>query len=597
MRQTGCHWGHLALSKAHRQHSVVAVKRSLGTLIDTAPPLPRHRMTLRDLIRNVPTGRLLWLVVLMIAGALTDGIGIVMLVPLLSAMTPGTASGFSQKFLDTLGLTHSIPLLLAIFVALVAARSIILFVLGQTRVSMQHQLVDQLRRRCYAGLLCAEWRWLSSQRASDHNAILTTNIAAVGIGFDQMIGLFANALMIAAYLLAALYLSWVATLAAIGLGALTLLLMAGFRKRATYFGGVSNNANRDLHRHVQQGLSSIRLAKIFGKEHYLDDGFASAINAVRQTKMAYSRDAATGQAVIQIGAAALLAILTYVAIALWKMPLVVLLPLLLVFIRLAPMLAAIQQGWNHALHALPALEDVHALIDEAHSHAEPTPIAQVINPQQAISFSSVSFAYSGSETEALQNISITIPANTTIAICGESGSGKSTFADLAMGLLEPDSGSILIDGTPMTGAQRRGWRERVAYVEQSPVLFHDSIRANLLWGKAGATDAELAEALKRASAEFVLSQPGGLDAIVGDGGMRLSGGERQRITLARALLRQPALLILDEATSALDPDNAAAVRKAIAALHGSMTIIVIGHQMSIRDGADQVIELVNGRLV
>lgn len=554
-------------------------------------------MTLRDLIRNVPAGQLLWLVAIMIAGALTDGIGIVMLVPLLSAMTPGNTSGFGREVFDTLGLTHSIPLLLAIFVALVAVRSIILFVLGQTRIKLQHGLVDQLRRRCYAGLLGAEWRWLSSQRAGDHNAILTTNIAAVGIGFDQMIGLFANALMIVAYVMAALYLSWLTTLMAIGLGAFTLLLMASFRKRATHFGGVLNNANRDLHRHVQQGLSSIRLAKIFGKEHYLDDGFASAINAVRQTKLSYSHDAATGQAVIQIGAAVLLAILTYVAIALWKMPLIVLLPLLLVFIRLAPMLAAIQQGWNHALHALPALEDVHALIDDALRHAEPAANEQVIDLHQEITFADVTFGYAGSEKTAIRSISVSIPANTTTAICGESGSGKSTFADLAMGLLEPDSGSILIDGIPMTGAHRKGWRERVAYVEQSPVLFHDSIRANLLWGKATATDAELAEVLKLASAEFVLSQPDGLDAIVGDGGMRLSGGERQRITLARALLRRPALLILDEATSALDPENAAAVRNAIATLHGSMTIILIGHHLSIRDGADQVIELENGRPV
>lgn len=564
---------------------------------DSDLPMPRHRMTLRDLIRNVPTGQLVWLVILMLTGAMTDGIGIVMLVPLLSAMDPSSASGFGVDTLDKIGLANSIPLLLALFVGLVAFRTLVIFVLGQTRIKLQHGLVDQLRRRCYAGLLAAEWRWLSSQRAGDHNAILTTNIAAVGIGFDQMIGLFANAMMIAAYVLAALYLSWPTTVMAFGLGALTLLLMTGFRKRATHFGGVLNNANRDLHRHVQQGLSSIRLAKIFGKEHYLDDGFASAINAVRQTKLSYSHDTATGQAVIQIGAAVLLAILTYVAIALWKMPLIVLLPLLLVFIRLAPMLSAIQQGWNHALHALPALEDVHALIDDAERHAEPAATEQVIGLHQQITFADVSFGYAGSQQAAIRSISVAIPANTTTAICGESGSGKSTFADLTMGLLEPDSGSILIDGITMTGAHRRGWRERVAYVEQSPVLFHDSIRANLLWGKSDSTDAELAEVLKQASAEFVLSHPGGLDAIVGDGGMRLSGGERQRITLARALLRRPALLILDEATSALDPENAAAVRKAIAALHGSMTIILIGHQMSIRDGADQVIVLDNGRII
>lgn len=580
---------------------LVAASGSSKNLNESNTPTSARGMTMRDLIRTVPTGKLILLVSLMIFGALTDGIGIVMLVPLLGAMNPGSASalggGFGGELLEKIGLADNLLLLLALFVALIAIRTLLLFVLGQARIKLQHELVDQLRRRCYAALLGAEWRWLSGQRAGDHNAILTTNIAAVGVGFDQMIGLFANALMIMAYVLAALFLSWPATLMALILGAVTLVAMAGFRQRATRFGGILNSANRDLHRHVQQGLSSIRLAKIFGKEPLLDAGFAAAIGAVRQTKFSYSRDNATGQAIIQIGAALLLAILTFVAIALWNMPLTVLLPLLLVFMRLAPILAAIQQGWNHALHALPALEDVQALIDEAHRHSEPLADEQAVDLQRAITFSDVSFGYSTRGTQALRNISVTIPANTTTVIWGESGSGKSTFADLVLGLLEPDTGSILIDDMPLNGARRRGWRNKVAYVEQSPVLLHDSIRANLLWGKAEADEAELIDVLEKASAEFVLAQPGGLDTIVGDGGMRLSGGERQRITLARALLRRPALLILDEATSALDPENAAAVRKAIAALHGRMTVILIGHQPSMREGADQVIELDNGQVV
>ena len=560
-------------------------------------PEPNSQMTLRDLVRNVPTGRLICLVLLMVSGALTDGVGIVMLVPLLAAMEPASVGSFGSDVLTKIGLAHGLPVLLVLFVVLVSIRTLLILVLSQFRNRLQHQLVEQLRRQCYAGLVGAEWRWLSAQRAGDHNAILTTNIAAVGVGFDQMIGLFANALMITAYVLAALYLSWPTTLMALTLGMLALLAMARFRKRAMHFGGVLNNANRDLHRHVQQGLSSIRLAKIFGNEQLLAVTFTSTIRAVFQTKMSYSRDSAIGQSIIQIGSAVLLALLAYVAIALWQMPLIVMLPLLLVFIRLAPMVATVNQGWNHALHALPALQDAHALINDAQRNAEPKASEQPINLRKTITFTNVSFAYAMRETAALQSLSISIPANTTAVICGESGSGKSTFADLAMGLLEPDSGSILIDDVPLTGANRIGWRRRVAYVEQSPVLFHDSIRANLLWGKASATDAELIEVLNHASAEFVLALPDGLNTIVGDGGMRLSGGERQRITLARALLRRPVLLILDEATSALDSENAAAVRKAIAALHGWMTIILIGHQASIRDGADQVIEMESGKIV
>ncbi len=552
---------------------------------------------MRDLMRRMPPGQLVLLALLMTAVAMTDGIGIVMLVPLLTAMNAGNLGGIAKDALGQLGLPNSLTLLLVMFVLLVVIRTSLVFTLGQMRAKLQHQLVDRLRQQCYKGLLAAEWRWLSNQRAADHNAILTINVASVGVGFDQMINLSASALMLSAYVIAALYLSWPTTAIAIGLGAITLLFMKRFRGRATIFGGVLNNANRDLHRHVQQGLSSIRLAKIFGKEALLDSGFAAAIEAVRETKMSYSRDAAAGHAIIQVGASVLLAILTYVAVVLWQMPLTVLLPLLLVFIRLAPMLAAIQQGWNHALHALPTLQEVNALIDEAERNAEPMAAAQILNLEQAITFSDVSFVYSAREIPSLRNVTVSIPANTTAVVFGESGSGKSTFADLVMGLLQPDSGSIRIDDTPLEGAYRRAWRDRVAYVEQSPVLLHDSIRSNLLWGKADATDAELVDALKQASAEFVLSQSGGLDSMVGDGGMRLSGGERQRITLARALLRRPALLILDEATSALDPENAAAVRRAVAALHGSMTIILIGHQLSMRDGCDQIIELDNGSVV
>jgi ATP-binding cassette subfamily C protein len=141
----------------------------------------------------------------------------------------------------------------------------------------------------------------------------------------------------------------------------------------------------------------------------------------------------------------------------------------------------------------------------------------------------------------------------------------------------------------------------IAYVPQDVFLFNDTVRANLAWGlpdalEAGASEPAMCAALERAGADFVLALPQGLDTPVGDGGVRLSGGERQRIALARALLRQPTLLILDEATSALDPDNETRIRDAIARLHGDLTVIVIGHRLSMVEQADQVIRLEQGRI-
>ena len=163
--------------------------------------------------------------------------------------------------------------------------------------------------------------------------------------------------------------------------------------------------------------------------------------------------------------------------------------------------------------------------------------------------------------------------------------------------MAPDGGDLLLDGAVLDPARLRNWRDRVAYVQQEPVLFHASIRNNLLWAAPRADEAHMRAALRDASAEFVFALPDGLDTMVGDRGTRLSGGERQRIALARGLLREPALLILDEVTSALDAENEAAVTRAIAGLKGRLTILIIGHRGALAGLADHSVQLNGGRIV
>jgi ATP-binding cassette subfamily C protein len=162
---------------------------------------------------------------------------------------------------------------------------------------------------------------------------------------------------------------------------------------------------------------------------------------------------------------------------------------------------------------------------------------------------------------------------------GPSGAGKTTVADLVAGLIFPDRGRVTVDGKELTPARIGRWRERIGYVGQEPFLFHDTVRANLLWAAPGASEDDLREALRAAAAwGFVARLPHGLDTVVGDRGVRLSGGERQRLALARALLRRPDLLILDEATSNIDAGNERRIGAAVRRLRGSLAILVITHR-------------------
>jgi len=184
------------------------------------------------------------------------------------------------------------------------------------------------------------------------------------------------------------------------------------------------------------------------------------------------------------------------------------------------------------------------------------------------------------------------------ALVGESGSGKSTVTDLVLGLQVPERGEVLIDGVSLGDWKQNSFRERIGYVPQDPLLFHASIRDNLLWSFEQANEDDLWAALRLANAEtFIKELPQGIDTLVGDRGVLLSGGQRQRIALARALLRKPELLILDEATSALDSDSELLIQQSIEQVARDTTILIIAHRLSTIAKANQVYVLQQGRVV
>jgi ATP-binding cassette subfamily C protein len=273
--------------------------------------------------------------------------------------------------------------------------------------------------------------------------------------------------------------------------------------------------------------------------------------------------------------------------------------LLFLFNRMIPLFSSIQANYQQYLNALPAFEKVMEIQTRCEAAAESKgDLSGEGDLRGEVRLEGVSFAYIEGEHQVISDLDLTVRVGQTTAIVGPSGAGKSTIADLVTALIVPDRGRVLVDDTPLRRERVRSWRNRIGYVEQDTFLFNDTVRANLLWAHPEASEEKIWEALRLAAAErFVSELPNGLETVLGDRGVRLSGGERQRLALARALLREPSLLILDEATSSLDSENEKRIQRAIEGLHGSITILIITHRLSTIRGADVIHVLEGGRLV
>ncbi len=216
----------------------------------------------------------------------------------------------------------------------------------------------------------------------------------------------------------------------------------------------------------------------------------------------------------------------------------------------------------------------------------------------ALEFRNVTFSYEKNEKPALVNINLSIQAGEVIALVGRSGSGKSTLISLVTRFYQPTDGVIYIDGQDIQQVTLDSLRSQIAIVSQDTILFDETIQANILYGRVEASEAEVIEAAKAAHAwEFIQQLPQGLNTLIGENGVKLSGGQRQRLAIARAILRDPPLLILDEATSSLDTESERMVQAALTALMKNRTTLVIAHRLSTVQHANRIVVLNEGRIL
>jgi ATP-binding cassette, subfamily B, bacterial MsbA len=395
------------------------------------------------------------------------------------------------------------------------------------------------------------------------------------------------------------YREWRLALMAMVVFPLAVLIIVYLGKRMRRISQATQVANAYLYTVLQESLIGQRIVKAFARENYEEERFSRAnwdyfrirmkLNATRELSPPIM------EALGSLGMAGIIFYGGYAVIQGTSTPgtFFSFLAALLMLYQPVKSLSSVQ---NIFQEGLAAAVRVFGLLDREPEIADTTGAATLTPLAQEIRYAGVSFAYDGREN-VLHDINFTVRRGEVVALVGPSGAGKSTLLNLLPRFYDATGGSITIDSRDIRQVTLASLRGQIGVVTQQTILFNDTVRHNIAYGRLTAAEAEIIQSLKDAHAyDFVMAMPQGLDTLIGEQGVRLSGGERQRLAIARALLKDPPILILDEATSSLDSESEREVQQALDRLIIGRTTLVIAHRLSTVRNADRIIAMEDGRI-
>ena len=530
--------------------------------------------------------------------ALAEGLGIASLLPLINLIiepegAKNTLTLYVAQAFDFVGLELSIGGLLIVIVVMIALKSLlVLLAMTQVGYSAAHVAMS-LRLEVVQSLLNARWQHFVDQRAGELASAVSSEPLRAATAYIFSCRALAVGFQLLVYLALSFVISWEISIAALVVGAFGMIALNRFVTMSSRAGKAQTELQKSFMTRLLQGLDGMKPLKAMAREGKfapLIESDVRGLNCAHRTIVISQEVVSESHEIIRVLA---VAGGLYVFLTVWSQPIDSLFVLAFLFARTLGKVSFLQNSYQTVAFELPAFAFLQSTIASAHRAPEPNLAGVTPHFASAIALRDVSFSYG--VKNVLDYVSMVLPAGKFIAIVGASGVGKTTVADLIIGLLRPQSGDIWIDDLPMRDIDIRAWRGMIGYVPQETFLFHDTIMANVTLGDPGISPAQVERALRRAGAwDFVPALPEGMISVVGERGARLSGGQRQRIAIARALIRDPALLILDEATTALDPEIEAGIVATVQRLAGKVTVLSISHQPAMRRAADIVYRLNDG---
>ncbi len=538
--------------------------------------------------------------------ALTEGIGISLFIPFLYSLDAdvvGAAEGGSLARALT-GLFEAVPaadrlaFISAAIFSLVLLRGVLAYGNGLLFSWIDVKLSHHLRCRVFDRLLKVGMRFIERTRSGKLWNALEGETWTATDAVSTAAGLVINLATVVIFTSILLLISWQLTVLVAAALVLISLLVQTMTRRIEALSRDSLKADETMSQRLIELFGGMRTIRAFNRQSYERRRFGRASRRVGRAGLKMEALSGLIQPVSELLAAGLLIAVLFTMLHGNQGGLPAVLVFIAILYRLHPQVQGLDEGRTQLAAALPGIEVVMDLLDRQDKPFVRSGPVRFETLETAIELDSVSYCYDPGEPPALDDVTVRIGAGETTALVGPSGAGKSTLINLLMRFYEPSTGEVSVDGAALHETDLRSWRRKIAVVSQDVHAFNTSVRDNIAYGKLDASEPEIVAAAKQADAhEFICSLPEGYDTVVGDQGVRLSAGQKQRIALARAIVRDPEILILDEATNSLDSISENAIQASLHRLRHERTVIVIAHRLSTIEQADQILVMDRGRIV